>query len=287
MKENILVLGGDARQLYAAKYFLDKGYYTEIYGFSQAEDDFGCRKAKSLEEGIDKARVIVLPMPVTRDGACLNAPYNECIIKLNEIYPLLNCEKRVYGGIVNKEFYSSEASVTDYAIIEELILKNALLTAEGTLGMMISSAPFCIKDTKILITGYGRIGKILADYLKALGGDVTVAARKESDFVWCDIKGMKHTEYSDIKEKAKEYKFVVNTVPYNVVTEDMISEISPDCIVIDLASKGGGCDFEALKKRNIKNYHLLGIPGKFSPKSAGEIICDTIIGKEKGLKLLE
>ena len=286
MKECILILGGDERQLHAAKNFLANGFDTQIYGFSKAEETqiSNLRKADSLEAGIKKADIIVLPMPVSKNGEYLNAPLNCALISLEDINSLLTPSKKIYGGMISVGAFTKSNFVNDYSKMEMLTVKNAALTAEGTIGMMISSSSFGIYGSKVLITGYGRIGKILADYVKSLGGIPVVAARKEKDYAWCDFLGIKHIGYEDLKSEAAECEFLINTVPHKVVTEDVISALNSSCVVIDLASSPGGCDFEALEKRKIKHFHALGIPGKFSPKTAGELISSVIIGREKGLK---
>ncbi len=286
MKEKVLVLGGDERQLYAAKNFLINGFDTQIYGFSEADETqiSNLRKAESLEEGIKKADIVVLPMPVSKNGEYLNAPLNRMLISLEEINNFLTSSKKVYGGIIGEGFFSKSNFVNDYSLMEMLTVKNAALTAEGTIGMMVSSSPSGIYGSKVLITGYGRIGKILAGYVKSLGGIPVVAARKERDYAWCDFGGIKHIGYSDLKKEATKCEFLINTVPSKVIDEDVISTLDLSCVVIDLASCLGGCDFEALEKRKIKYFHALGIPGKFSPKTAGELISSVIIGREKELK---
>ncbi len=283
MKENILVLGGDKRQLHAAKKFVENGFDTEIYGFSEA-DETELRKAKSLEEGIKKADIIVLPMPVSTDGEYLNAPLNSKMISLESINSFLDFTKKVYGGIIREGAFNKSKFITDYSLMESLTVKNAALTAEGAIGMMVSSSPSGIYNSKVLITGYGRIGKILAGYLKSLGGIPVVAARKESDYAWCDFSGIKYIGYENLGKAASECDFLINTVPYKVIDEAVIDCLDASCVVIDLASYPGGCDFEALGKKGIKYFHALGLPGKFSPKTAGEIISSAIIGKEKELK---
>ena len=287
MKENILILGGDKRQLYAADRFSEKGYNVEIYGFSQlSSSDFPQKFniAASLCDAIKSADIVVLPMPVSRDNITLNAPLYDGIIKMEDVFSYLKESKKVYGGMVGDDFAKNGIDITDYLKSEELLIKNALLTAEGTLSIVISSTPFGIMNEKILITGYGRIGKILAGCIKALGGIPVVCARNEKDFSWCAVKGIEHICYEDLKNLIGDFKVIVNTVPYKVITKDLAEKINTDCFFVDLASKGGGVDFETLEKRNIRYTHALGIPGKYSPKTAGEIISDVILKKEKGLK---
>ena len=279
MNKKILVLGGDERQLYAADNFIKNGFKTAICGFSEIKNSSFENKEDIFNE-ISKADIILLPMPLSKDWINLNAPLNKNPIPLYDIYEPLK-EKKVYGGIVSDTFHKKVSDITDYSSIEALVLKNAALTAEAAMSIIISSTPFGILGNKILITGYGRIGKILAGYIKAFGGIPVVCARKESDFALCDINSISHTRYEDLKEIIKDFKVVINTVPEKVITDEIISNADKNCFFIDLASMGGGFDFESLKKRNIKYVHALSLPGKFSPLTAGQIISDIIIKNEK------
>ena len=60
-------------------------------------------------------------------------------------------------------------------------IKNAFLTAEGALSTAIESSAVSLINSRVLITGYGRIGKALAKYLSVFTRNITVFARKEKD----------------------------------------------------------------------------------------------------------
>ena len=49
-------------------------------------------------------------------------------------------------------------------------------------------------------------------------------------------------------------------------------------LIIDLASKPGGVDFDTAAQLGIKVVWALGLPGKIAPITSGEIIADTISG---------
>ena len=50
-----------------------------------------------------------------------------------------------------------------------------------------------------------------------------------------------------------------------------------DSIIIDLASEPCGTDFSAAKELGITAEKALGLPGKFAPKTAGEILKETVL----------
>ena len=47
--------------------------------------------------------------------------------------------------------------------------------------------------------------------------------------------------------------------------------------MIGLAARPGGVDRQAAEKRGVRVIHALGLPGKYSPVTAGEIIAETVL----------
>ena len=61
-----------------------------------------------------------------------------------------------------------------------------------------------------------------------------------------------------------------------IFTEDILRKFSDDTLFIDLASKPGGIDITSAQELGRKVIWALGLPGKTSPVTAGEIIAETI-----------
>ena len=70
---------------------------------------------------------------------------------------------------------------------------------------------------------------------------------------------------------------IFNTVPAPVISRQVLDELAPETLIIDLASEPGGTDFDYASKLGITVVHALGIPGKFAPRTAGEILKSTIL----------
>lgn len=66
---------------------------------------------------------------------------------------------------------------------------------------------------------------------------------------------------------------VINTIPSNIIPEDAL-DIKNTPYILDIASYPYGINEELIKKHNKKiNYKLyLGIPSKYAPKKASEIL---------------
>lgn len=286
-KKKFAVIGGDLRQLYLAKELESKGSKVNLYGFDKINDIL---ESVSLESAIDGAEYIVLPLPVSRSGKSINAPFCSREINIDLQFAQLLCDKKVFVGQTSTIIHSIEKyvktenfQVFDY-YNEEFIIRNAYLTAEGALSIAISNLKKTLGKCKCLVVGYGRIGKILSQLLKNLGSVVTVSARKKSDRVLAETYGYNVTNISNENDKL-EYDIIFNTVPAQIFDKSMLGCCVQDVIILDLASDPGGVDKKEASILGIKNIHALGIPGKFFPKESGEIVAKSIfqIIKEENL----
>ncbi|MBE7016298.1 MAG: dipicolinate synthase [Ruminococcaceae bacterium] len=150
-------------------------------------------------------------------------------------------------------------------------------TAEGAIEIAMTEMPITIYGSRVLVVGYGRIGKMLASRFKSLGADVTVSARKHKDFAWIEEQGCAYIHTMDIASYIKSYDIIVNTVPFTVIDRDALSEMRKDSLIIDLASKPGGVDFTSAKELGKNVIWALSLPGKTAPITSGKIIKDTIL----------
>ena len=74
-----------------------------------------------------------------------------------------------------------------------------------------------------------------------------------------------------------KFDIIFNTIPALVLNRNELIKIRNDALVIDLASKPGGVDFDAAKELGIRVIWALSLPGRVAPVTAGIIIKDTII----------
>ena len=70
---------------------------------------------------------------------------------------------------------------------------------------------------------------------------------------------------------------LINTIPSIVVDQSMLRRMNNQAVIIDLASKPGGIDFDYAESIGIKTIHALGLPGMVAPKTAGEILAIQVI----------
>lgn len=270
------ILGGDRRQLYTARSIAADGYPVYISGFEKCEDAKGIESV-SVEELAALCTVIILPLPVSRDGHRLNAPFSRDEIILNDDLAAALSGKTVYGGMMEKLYDSSELwgsiAAYDYYAREELVTGNAFLTAEGAIGVAITEHDGAINGARCLVTGFGRIGKALCVMLRGMGAEVYCCARKAKDLTAIKGVGCHVMQYRDID---RPFDVIFNTVPARVLSARQLARQSADTLVLELASGEGGVDTEAAERLGIRVLNLPSLPGRMSPKNSGELIKEAV-----------
>ena len=278
MKNSISIIGGDLRQLTLAELLKENGYDVYVYGFGS---DYVSEKYNVTDDifKLLKNDIIILPIPVTQDFKTINAPFSKEPIPLSYIKECSKNAKLILGGKITKEINNMcyNSKIIDYSNREELMIKNAIATAEGALEIALSETAHTIWNSKCIITGFGRIGKVLSRMLKNMGADVYVAARKHQDLAWIETNGYHPVLYKDLKDVLKNADIIFNTVPSLIFDNNVLKSINQTSPIIDLASKPGGVDFETAKDLGLNVIWALSLPGKVAPITSGKIIHDTII----------
>lgn len=272
MNNRIYVVGGDLRQIKLAELLAEEGYNVSAAILS--EEHFNV-------ENLREADVIILPIPVSRDNAYVNAPLSKQRVEVSKVLDAVSPDCFVLGACISQEIEKMltdrKLRYEDYYKREELIIKNAIPTAEGAIEIALSEMPITLFKSRALVTGYGRVGKVMAEKLRVLGAEVTVSARKYSDFAWIEEAGMNAVHTSDLVLYADKFDLIVNTIPAVVLTEDALKRVRKEALIIDLASKPGGVDFNTAKGLGKNVIWALSLPGKCAPVTSGEIIKEAVL----------
>jgi len=281
-KTTFAVIGGDLRQVHLADLLTDCNYNVYAVGFDRdVEISPNVLRLKSAAEAVGKSDCIILPLPFSIDGTTVNAPYARMPISLDEIWRSSGENKLVTGGKFTKDVYSAGRDYgfrpVDYYEREELAVLNTIPTAEGAIQIAMEELPITLHNSNCLVTGFGRVSKMLCRDLSALGARVTACARKYSDLAWMKTLGYTPVHISSLDSCIGGFDIVFNTVPAIILGEKLLLLLKKDCLVIDLASKPGGVDFETARRLGIKTFWALSLPGKVAPITSGGIIKDTII----------
>ena len=155
-------------------------------------------------------------------------------------------------------------------------MANAVPTAEGAVQLAMEHLPITIHGSRVLVVGFGRVGRITAQRFAALGARVSVAARKYEQLAWAQAMGFGAEELGHLAGWLCGYDLVVNTVPAQVLNRPELEDLMPGCLILDLASKPGGVDLAAAGELGLTVIWALSLPGKVAPVTAGAAIKSTI-----------
>lgn len=268
----VLVLGGDTRQIYCA------GRLSLEPDMTVYSCGLGCDDASPVP-----ADVLVLPY-VSGAGEMINAPLCQRIITLDEAAESVKEGGTVFLGMLKpeqvKRFENKNIKVYDWFADEALTLENAKLTAEGAAQIIVKSSKNGLGCSKILILGWGRVAKACAELFGAMGADITISARRKQALDDAKSRGFKSAEFID-KSAIAEADVIVNTVPENVMLEDELKCIKDSGWILELASKPYGVDMNAASRLGVKVNIASGIPGKYTPESAGRQMAQSVISALK------
>ncbi len=273
------VIGGDRRLCAFTEAAAEDGFECAVWGSAECSRGVRCR---TVESAIQDSAAVILPLPVSQDGIRLFAP-GSCegtdlrLARLTEVIPK---GARVFGGKIPCEFACAlrERGVTviDYYENEALKIKNAYQTAEGAVGVAITELPVTVFGSRMLVIGYGRVGRCTSRLLGKLGARVTVAARRESDLSHAYCEGFDTVDISESLDGINgEYDAVFNTVPVRILTRNVLERLE-GCLLVELASSPFGEDAEEADAAGVKLIRAVSLPGKTAPVSAGRSIYQTV-----------
>lgn len=279
-KRSFCVAGGDLRSIYLIRSLVEKGFKVFALGLDEAKLPDEAVHIKTVTE-LQKCEITVLPLPCSDGEGFLKTAFSKEKTPLSEIIENLPKGSVLMGGLIPKDIVENakerEIKTFDYYHREEFAVRNAAITAEAAAALSMEMLSESVSGVPVLILGHGRIGRLLSSILKALDAKVTVAARRFSELAWIRSEGMTPLEFRLLDDEISKFRVVFNTVPTMVLNREKLVLVNKDAIVIDLASEPCGTDFEAARELGITAKKALGLPGKFAPKTAGEIVCDTVL----------
>lgn len=268
---SFIVIGGDRRMLHTAESL--GGVWCCGLPISNGRFDYA-----------------VLPPQKSPDGVDIYCPLSDNPAPYEILEEKVAGGGTVFTGNICKTLEDicekNQLKLVNYLEREELAVRNAVLTVEGTVAIITDELECSVFGIEILITGFGRIGKILAKYLSCMGAKVSVACRKAGDREWAKIYGCKAVDITcseSFGNAVSKADVILNTVPSAVFGECEKNAIKEGTVYIELASQNG---ISGNPPENVKIINAGGLPGKTAPVTAGKIISDTIlniISEERGI----
>lgn len=271
MAKKIIIVGGDKRISYLYSMLKGDGYNVNTALSAQNPHiDY---------EQLKTADVLILGMPSSRDGINVFSPETD-----KSPMSLEHIIKNFGGGIILggmlpsgvHSYISDRTKCIDYAKLDDLMMFNAISTAEGTVSVIINNTDTTICSSNIIVIGNGKCGKVIAKMLSGLGAKITVTARKSYDLAYIEAMGLNYCHSSNITPLLPCADVIVNTVPFALIKPSDYKLIKKDAFLVDIASLPGYIDKNLCKKYSIKYEHALSLPGKTAPKSAGLAIYKAI-----------
>lgn len=270
MKNLFAIIGGDQRQRHLAHLLRDDGH-TVLTACLGGGDDVPLKEAAG-------AACVILPLPVSRDGINLHTPLWEGRkAPLTALYPLLpGGDQVILGGNVGAALRGTFAmqglTLLDYYDREEVQIANAVPTAEGAIAAAMSALNRTLHRTRCLIIGYGRIGRVLSHRLWGLGAQVTATARRLSDLAWIDAYGYASLRTDALSGHLSGFDLIFNTVPVPLLRRDLLTQLKPGCLIVDLSSAPGGVEVKAAEELSIPVLQAQGLPGRTAPATAAAAV---------------
>lgn len=282
MIKKISIIGGDLRIVKLAEMLAKDEFELYTYAIDKAES---LKKIKNIiqcdtiEETIKNGDIIVGSIPLSSNNLEVNTPFSDKTVSLQELAEKIK-GKTFIAGNIKKDFLNlakdSNTKIIDLLDREELVVLNTISTAEGAIQIAMEETTRTIHESNVLVLGFGRVGKILANMLKGIGANVFCEARKNVDLAWIKAYGYEPIRLNELENSLGKFNIIINTIPSIILEEKQLEKVNKDCLIIDLASNPGGIDKNSAKKLGIKTIWALSLPGKVAPLTSAEFIKDTI-----------
>ena len=297
----LAILGGDRRAALLAGLLLRDGQRLQSFALERAELPEEIPRAVHLQAAVYGADAVILPLPVEK-GGLLNAPYARLPCRTEELMDALWPGQIVFGGLFTEDWrlwaLKSGVQLVDWMRCPSFVTGNAALTAEGAVGLLLQESERSLAGSRVLLGGYGRIGRVLAQRLRGMGASVTVAARREESRAEAAALGFAADDFSfapganglsaaddfscapgangssaaDGLCAAGAYDFVVNTVPARVFGEELLCCLPETALLLELASPPGGFDRNLAENLGLRVMAAPGLPWRSAPRTAAELM---------------
>lgn len=181
----------------------------------------------------------------------------------SEQIKIINDKNIVYKNLMNDEIFA---------------IKNANLTAEGVLAIILEKSPKSIKNNKILILGGGRIAIALAVLFNKLNIDFAITSFNKDKFPKYYLYTDKCYYKNSYLEHLKEYDVIVNTIPAKIIDDEMLTLFETDCLFIETAS------IECLNKEKVTTFNYVkapALPSRYCVETASDYMYEALIGENE------
>lgn len=280
----VAVIGGDARQLEIIRKLSQQHAKVFLVGFDQLDHGFiGAEKLKMSELPFEQVDSMILPVSGTTDeGAVATVFSNEQVLLEAKYLERTPAHCTLYSGISNT-YLDNLAKQVNRKLVklferDDIAIYNSIPTVEGIIMMAIQQTDYTIHGSHVAVLGLGRTGLTIARTFRALGADVKVGAADTAHLARAFEMGLNPFSMDQLKEEVTDVDIIINTIPSLVLDSSVIVSMTPKTLILDIASRPGGTDFDFAQKHGVKALLAPGLPGIVAPKTAGQIIAKVLSG---------
>ncbi|MCG8400875.1 MAG: dipicolinate synthase subunit DpsA [Firmicutes bacterium] len=275
----VAIMGGDAREVTLAGKLAAAGATVKTLGVPAGGG--GIISCLQPEECLAGAHALILPVPGVKENMRLHSLYLGDPPKITgELLSILPPRAPVLVGMAREPLRRlvevSGLRLVELMQVDEVAVLNSIPSAEGAVQMAMEKMPVTIHGCIALVLGFGRTAQTLAQLLLAMHAGTTVAARDPAQLARAEAMGLRTVYISELMNCLQQPDVIFNTVPAPVITENVLSRLTPSTLIIDLASAPGGTDFATARKLGIDAVLAPGLPGKVAPRSAGLLLARVI-----------
>lgn len=177
-----------------------------------------------------------------------------------------------YLEVLNKKRISIKNLMED----EIFTVKNANLTAEGVLAIILNETDVSLFECSVLILGGGRIAKAIAVLLKSLGVNYAVVSYNPIKFPSYYTLSNKCYYRNNFIRDLDKYNVIVNTIPAKILDDEVVNKIPANMMFVETASVKCLDDTRDLKFNYLFSPAL---PQRFSARTAGRLVYESIMGE--------
>lgn len=270
---NILFLGGDKRYL-PIILELSKNNSIDLVGYDSV-DIIGNKISNNLIEYF-KYDIIILPMSGISENMMVSSLDGNIEITSEKLQNISG-KCMIFTGMLTKPILEMN-SKNIISFLEDREIKdfNNDITVDGIIDRIKGK-----RKQKICILGYGNIGQKLHKKLMTEEIDIVIGEIEQAKMKLA-LKIFNTNDTSEFIKQIMNTDIIINTVPNNIFSENIVKNISKETYILDIASYPHGIDKCLLDKYNL-NYNLyLGIPGKYKTEESGNMLIKKIKNMIKG-----
>jgi dipicolinate synthase subunit A len=263
----LVVVPGDARDREVARIAEASGWLVTLW-------ESGTHSASVDASQLEGAWLLAPISGIDAEG-CMHAEAG--LVTLPRRWYVSLAGGRIMAGLVDPAVRDQAEGhgihVISYRESERFLWQNAVVTAEGAVAYAVRATGYGLFQRPVAVLGFGRVGRLLAQRLRALGAQVRVLDREADHRAQAQAEGLSALPL--LPEGLGSIEILFNTIPYPVITREW-ERLLMDVCVFELASTPGGVAPE-VDCAKLSLVRLPGLPGKIAPKRAAEIVWETVM----------